>query len=424
MLRAIYASREKSDMLVRMSPLRSPSAELLSRGEEGLPEAGSPPRRLSGTSRCNGSPNRFVPFRRRASADTLPAHSKRALLVHAVLLAFALCGMVGIVYEVREQRNTIAQMKATFAVQEKASALAAEALTSALSAQSEAKQAAAHAFGEMQALLLSVDERSRMQLHLSQQMSERLNGQLERQSEALGDSLAKNFSRIGEALSANVSMAVDEAVEKAAAEARRTQDRLFEELEETLDSVESLTLVVEKVSAASARLESFSAELRASSATPGSAEIAITPPRSQRAPPPPPPPPPPPRLVKVVFAFEPDDTLGELVSLYWLCANHTERLYSEIPQGMQVVEMTQPGQCWRVRDSRTGHHLVDRYCASGSPQQRVSIRSTPHVELQFHFPRADSRLAAKTATIWQVRGCAYAKKCAAKTAHAREGAGL
>jgi len=113
-----------------------------------------------------------------------------------------------------------------------------------------------------------------------------------------------------------------------------------------------------------------------------------------------PPPPPAPSLVKVIFAFEPDATLGPVASLYWLSQNHTEHLYSEIPQNMQAEETTIAGQCWRVRDTNTGNYIILRYCATSEPMQRVVVRSTPTVLLEFHYPHTPG-LAAHTADIWQ-----------------------
>ena len=74
--------------------------------------------------------------------------------------------------------------------------------------------------------------------------------------------------------------------------------------------------------------------------------------------------------VKVTFRF-----VGKEggAALYWIDSRAREIKYSEIPHGMQVVETTQPGQCWRARDARSKRPLLEHYCATIEPAQEVLI---------------------------------------------------
>lgn len=73
-------------------------------------------------------------------------------------------------------------------------------------------------------------------------------------------------------------------------------------------------------------------------------------------------------LVQITFGLQ-----GAAVNLFWLDKKaEVERKYARIPAGMQVVESTRPGDCWRARDAVTGMSRLD-YCATIEPSQRVTI---------------------------------------------------
>ena len=74
--------------------------------------------------------------------------------------------------------------------------------------------------------------------------------------------------------------------------------------------------------------------------------------------------------VKVTFRFV---GKASAAALYWIDNRAREVKYSEIPHGMQVVETTMPGQCWRARDVRSKRPLLERYCATIEPMQEVLI---------------------------------------------------
>jgi len=70
--------------------------------------------------------------------------------------------------------------------------------------------------------------------------------------------------------------------------------------------------------------------------------------------------------VQVTFRLE-----GPAATLFWVDRN-IEKKYASIPAGMEVVETTRPGDCWRVRDADTGLKRLD-YCATLLPSQLVVI---------------------------------------------------
>lgn len=117
-------------------------------------------------------------------------------------------------------------------------------------------------------------------------------------------------------------------------------------------------------------------------------------------------PPPSPPPVFIVFRFPGGGELGATASLYWLShVNATEHLYSEIPEGKSVTETTLPGECWRVRDTTSGNHLLSRYCATEEKRQVVDIKPQHSVHLDFHYYDAGgggggAPLAARTIELY------------------------
>ena len=70
------------------------------------------------------------------------------------------------------------------------------------------------------------------------------------------------------------------------------------------------------------------------------------------------------------------------VAVVWLGPERADGLYDEvsyskIPQGMQVVETTHPGECWRARDETSHEALLPIYCATIEPHQLVLIGDRP-----------------------------------------------
>ena len=60
-------------------------------------------------------------------------------------------------------------------------------------------------------------------------------------------------------------------------------------------------------------------------------------------------------------------------------ADHSyhETKYTEIPHGMQVIETTRPGECWRARDARSGAPILETYCATIEQAQEVEFGGEP-----------------------------------------------
>ena len=83
--------------------------------------------------------------------------------------------------------------------------------------------------------------------------------------------------------------------------------------------------------------------------------------------------------VKVTFRFR---GAGGSAALFWLGrerADHSyhETKYTEIPHGMQVIETTRPGECWRARDARSGAPILETYCATIEQAQEVQFGGEP-----------------------------------------------
>ena len=73
---------------------------------------------------------------------------------------------------------------------------------------------------------------------------------------------------------------------------------------------------------------------------------------------------------------------AESVAIVWLGperadGSYDEVSYSKIPQGMQVIETTRPGECWRARDAISHEALLPIYCATIEPHQLVLIGDQP-----------------------------------------------
>jgi len=82
--------------------------------------------------------------------------------------------------------------------------------------------------------------------------------------------------------------------------------------------------------------------------------------------------------VRVTFKFEAPSGAAAIVWLGRERADHKydrEVKYTELPHGMQVVETTRPGECWRARDARSGALLLDRFCATIAPAQHVLVHA-------------------------------------------------
>jgi len=94
-------------------------------------------------------------------------------------------------------------------------------------------------------------------------------------------------------------------------------------------------------------------------------------------------------FVKVTFRYKPTGLPGNHALLYWLGNSkvETEHLYADVPPGMEVLEMTRPGECWRVRDATTGNDLLPRYCATAQPTQLVEITAQKDVVVDFLLPK-------------------------------------
>lgn len=177
---------------------------------------------------------------------------------------------------------------------------------------------------------------------------------------------------------------------------------------ETLASSKATADLAAQAAGIAAKLETLKATAKtaATPATLSPVAARVPTPSSARAQLLPPPPPAPRRPVQLVFRFDGGNLSpsAKTASLYWLSQNSSEHLYSEIPRGMQVVETTQPGHCWRVRDSHSGNHLVTRYCASSAPRQDVVIKGQRDVVVEFSFPKlaATSQLTASSIAILEV----------------------
>lgn len=70
------------------------------------------------------------------------------------------------------------------------------------------------------------------------------------------------------------------------------------------------------------------------------------------------------------------------VAIVWLGPERADGVYDEvsysnIPQGMQVIETTRPGECWRARDETSHEALLPIYCATIEPHQLVLIGDRP-----------------------------------------------
>lgn len=117
---------------------------------------------------------------------------------------------------------------------------------------------------------------------------------------------------------------------------------------------------------------------------------------------------PPPSPVHVSFGFEGGTGLGHFASLYWLShnsdTNATEHLYAEIPAGKAVLEQTYAGECWRVRDSVTGNHLISKYCTSAAQRQTVHIRGAALATLEWHYHPAATQLSAPSIDLYELPG--------------------
>lgn len=80
--------------------------------------------------------------------------------------------------------------------------------------------------------------------------------------------------------------------------------------------------------------------------------------------------------VRVTFRFS--GSAGTAAALFWVGrqradGKYTEIKYSEIPHGMQVVETTRPGECWRAREAKSGTSFLELYCATIEPTQEAFI---------------------------------------------------
>ena len=63
--------------------------------------------------------------------------------------------------------------------------------------------------------------------------------------------------------------------------------------------------------------------------------------------------------------------------------------YSKVPPGMQVVETTRPGECWRARDDTSNEALLPIYCATIEPDQLVLVGDRPK-SASLALPAVDS----------------------------------
>jgi len=70
------------------------------------------------------------------------------------------------------------------------------------------------------------------------------------------------------------------------------------------------------------------------------------------------------------------------VAIVWLGPVRADGLYDEVsyskvPPGMQVVETTRPGECWRARDDASNEVILPIYCATIEPDQLVLVGDRP-----------------------------------------------
>lgn len=103
-------------------------------------------------------------------------------------------------------------------------------------------------------------------------------------------------------------------------------------------------------------------------------------------------------FVTVVFKYHPAPPLAaNHALLYWLGSRgtETEHQYSDVPAGMEVHELSRPGECWRMRDAVTGNDLLVRYCASAAPRQEVLVGGQTDVLVDFHLPHTQRQAAGQ-----------------------------
>ncbi|KAG8469342.1 hypothetical protein KFE25_007860 [Diacronema lutheri] len=90
--------------------------------------------------------------------------------------------------------------------------------------------------------------------------------------------------------------------------------------------------------------------------------------------------------VRLSFEFPPTQLLSEGASVYWVSELDTLELwYADVRQGQPpLVQVTNAGERWRVRDSASGNHLLS--VTASERDETVLIVPASTVSVEFHAP--------------------------------------
>ncbi|KAJ1637626.1 hypothetical protein T492DRAFT_951127 [Pavlovales sp. CCMP2436] len=88
--------------------------------------------------------------------------------------------------------------------------------------------------------------------------------------------------------------------------------------------------------------------------------------------------------VTLTIFFPPSQLLGKVASLYWVSESGSlEQWYNDLAQGRSLLQKTVSGERWRLRDAKSGNHLL----SVNVPAANITVQIEPAsaVTLELHY---------------------------------------
>jgi len=88
--------------------------------------------------------------------------------------------------------------------------------------------------------------------------------------------------------------------------------------------------------------------------------------------------------VTLTIFFPPSQLLGKVASLYWVSESGSlEQWYTDLAQGSSLLQKTVSGERWRLRDAKSGNHLL----SVNVPAANITVQIEPAsaVTLELHY---------------------------------------